>query len=449
MISVEADVDYLERENDVKGLILALKHQDYIIRKEAARALKGVGDERAVHALSESLKYQSWQDDHVILSIVRENSADALGCIGDKRAINPLIMAMKDDPDEEVRWKAASALGKIGDSKAVKPLIEALYDYDWNVRRQAANALGIIGDLNAVPHLIEALEDSEWNVRKYAAVALGKMRNKKAIPILIEALEDEDAYVRWKSMLTLEKLGESAVNPLIEALKSKNWRVRARTVEILGKIGSEEAFFALMSIISDNLDSNRHVRGKAAEAMGRIGDRRALGVLDNLRNDEYSYVQDKAEIAVSQILKSNKCVQIMNYNDGEITFNFPDNWEIITIPHNKKVVKGQYANSSITLSINRNTEVTDIKLKEFEQMLNDVFIIQDNQLLEEIEFERDGMEGYQLIGEDQNIIPTRILIVSFKQDDLLYYLWFTGDPAAFHEAKEYIGIIVDSFYILS
>jgi len=449
MDSVETDVDYLERENDVQGLIQALKHQDHLIRKEAARALKGVGDKRAVDALIESLEYQSWQDDYVILNSVRENSADALGIIGDKRAVNSLILAMKEDPDEEVRWKAASALGKIGDSKAVEPLIEAIYDYDWNVRRQAANALGMIGDLNAVPNLIEALEDSEWNVRKYAAVALGKMRDKRAIPILVEALEDEDADVRWKSMLALEKLDESAVDPLIEALKSKNWRLRARSVEILGKIGSEKAFFALMSTISDNIDSNRHVRGKAAEALGRIGDKRALEVLDNLRNDEYSYVQDKAEIAISHILKSSKDVELMNYNDGEINFNFPDNWEIISIPDKKKVVKGQYANSSITLSINRNTEVADISLKEFEKMLKDVFIIQDNQLLEEIEFERDEMEGYQLLGEDKNIIPTRILIVSFKKDDLLYYLWFAGYPASFHEAKEDISIIVDSFYILS
>jgi HEAT repeat protein len=449
MDSVEADVESLEKENDVNGLIQALKHQDYLIRKEAARALKGVGDGRAVNPLIESLEYQSWQDDHAILSSVRENSADALGYIGDKRAVNSLILAMRNDPDEEVRWKAASALGKIGDSKAVEPLIEAIYDYDWNVRKQAANALGIIGDLNAVSHLIDALEDSEWNVRKYAAIALGKMRDKKAIPILVEALEDEDADVRWKSMLALEKLGESAVDPLIDALKSKNWRLRARAVEILGKIGSEKAFFALMSIISDNMDSNRHVRGKAAEAMGRIGDKRALGVLDNLRDDEYSYVQDKAEIAVSQILEFGKDVQIMNYNDGEITFNFPDSWEIISIPDKKKVVKGQYANSSITLSINRNTEVADISLKEFEQMLKDVFMIQDNQLLEEIEFERDEMEGYQLVGEDKNIIPTRIVIVSFKKDDLLYYLWFAGDPTTFNKVKEDISIIVDGFYILS
>jgi len=448
MNSVETNVNYLEKDNDVKGLIQALKHQDYLIRKEAARALKEVGDERAVEGLIESLEYQSWQDDHIILSSVRENSADALGRIGDKKAVDPLIQAMREDPDEEVRWTAASALGKLGDSKAIQPLIEAIHDKDWNVRKQAANSLGNIGNLKAVPYLIDALEDNEWNVRKYVAVALGKMKDKRAIPILLEALEDEDADVRWKSMLALEKLGENALDPLINILKSKNWRLRVRAVEILGKIGNEEALFALISIISDKVDNNRHVRGKTAEALGRIGDKRALRVLDNLRNDEFSYVQDKAEIAVNQIMESSKNIKIMNYNDGEITFNFPDSWEILTIPDSKKVVKGQYANSSLNLSINRNTQVTDISLKEFEQMLKDVFIIQDIQLLEEIEFERDEMEGYRLMGEDKNIIPTRILIVSFKKDDLLYYFWFAGGPAAFKEETEDISIMVDSFAIL-
>ncbi len=119
---IEPDIDYLEQEKDVEGLIKALKNEDFLIRKDAAISLKRVGDERAVEALIDALKYESWEDDYTVLIAVRENSAEALGIIGDKRAVNPLIQSLYEDTDEEVRWKAAAALGKIGDHSAVGPL---------------------------------------------------------------------------------------------------------------------------------------------------------------------------------------------------------------------------------------------------------------------------------------------------------------------------------------
>ncbi len=448
MVSNDLDVDYLEEERDVEGLIKALKHQDYLTRKEAARALKKVGDARAVDALIESLRYKSWHSDYVILSAVRENSAEALGRIGDKKAIPALIESIEEDPDEEVRLKAAWAMGEIGDPDAVDSLIAALKDKSWSVRRTAANALGMIGDDRAVPYLIDSLEDSDWHVRKYAAVALGKMQDETAIPILLEAMDDEDADVRWKSMLALGKMGESAVEPLIKTLKSKNWRVRAKSAEVLGKIGGEDALKALLCLLlGKKTDKNRHVRGKAAEALGRIGDERALEALVSAQKDEYKYVRDKADISIQKILKPHKKALIFNYDNGEVSFDYSEHWEIVNTSDAKKVVRGLYANNSITLSLNRNTDVAEISSFEFAEMLKDVFRIQGSEVVDERGFEKYGMDIYEIYGENHDVTPTSILIVSFKKDDLLYYMWFVGDPTAFEEASEDIEIMVDSFYI--
>ena len=89
------DIDELEEQKDVEGLILALKNEDYLVRKDAAIALKRIGDERAVEALIEALKYESWEDDYTVLIAVREHAAEALGTIGDKKAVKPLIRALK------------------------------------------------------------------------------------------------------------------------------------------------------------------------------------------------------------------------------------------------------------------------------------------------------------------------------------------------------------------
>lgn len=444
----DVNVDHLEEEQDVEGLIRALKDKDYLTRKEAARALKKVGDERAVPALIESLRYKSWHSDYVVLSSVRENSAEALGKIRDTRAIPALIQSMEDDPDEEVRLKAALALGELGDKEAVDALIAALDDSNWSVRRTAANALGRIGDHRAVPYLIKTLEDKDWHVRKYAAVSLGKMRDKKAIPVLLEAMDDEDADVRWKAMLALGKLGESAVPPLIKTLKNKNWRVRAKSAEVLGKIGGEDALHALINLLLGRTrDKNRHVRGKAAEALGRIGDEQGLEALKTAQKDEYKYVREKADISIQKILKPEKEVRILNYDNGEVSLDYSEYWEMVSTSDAKKVLRGLYANNSITLSLNRNTDVAEISSQEFAEMLKDVFRIQGSEVIDERGFEKYGMEIYEIYGENNEVTPTSILIVSYKKNNLLYYLWFVGDPVTFQEAKKDIEIMLDSFYI--
>lgn len=448
MDSNDLDIEYLEDKRDVDGLIRALKHHDYLIRKEAARALQKVGDETAVDALIDSLRYKSWHIDYIILSAVRENSAEALGRIGDELAVPALIESLEEDPDEEVRLKSAWALGEIGAPGAVDALIIALEDNDWGVRRAAANALGVIGDQRAVPYLIKVLKDGDWQVRKYAAVSLGKMKDEKAIPILLEAMDDDDADVRWKAMLALGKMGEIAVKPLIKTLKNKNWRVRAKSAEVIGKIGGDDALKALMNLlVGKNRDRNHFVRGKAAEALGRIGDESAVKALRHAQNDDYKYVRDKADISIHKISEKQEKPRILNFDNGEVSFDYSDHWEIISTSDAKKVVRGLYENNSITLSLNRNTNVGEVSSQEFAEMLKDVFRVQGSDVIDERYFEKYGMDVYEVYGENHDVTPTSILIVSFKKNDLLYYMWFVGDPTAFEEASEDIEIMVDSFYI--
>ncbi|MDP3065933.1 MAG: HEAT repeat domain-containing protein [Methanobacteriaceae archaeon] len=450
MNSAEPDIDLLIDNRDVEGLITALNHENYLIRKQGAFGLKKVGDERAVEPLINALRYKNWHNDYTLLTSVRENAAEALGFIGSEDAIEPLIKTMDTDPDEEVRWKAAWALGEIGSPHATEVLIRALKDNSWTVRRHAANSLGIIGDQDAVPPLMKALEDKDWHVRKYAAVALGKMKDEVAIPFLLEALEDEDADVRWKAGSSLVSMGGLAVPSLIKKFKKGNWHTRGRAAEILGRIGDERALQPLMDSLTPGKfrDKHRHVRGKAAEALGRIGDIESLEILQRVYNeDEYKYVREKAEEAINKIRKLSVSTKILNYDNGEVTFDYPDDWELLDTADSKKIVKGYYANSSISLSLNRQADVEEISSAEFAEMLRNVIAIQNSSLISEDMFKRDEMEVYQMVAENNEVVPTDILTVSFKKKDLLYYLWFAGDPTVLKEAEEGIQLILDSFYI--
>jgi HEAT repeat protein len=77
-----------------------------------------------------------------------------LGPLGDTRAVEPLIRALSEDDDldvrwraAEARWRAADALGTLGDARAVEPLLRTLReDGSVEVRKHAAKALGTLGD---------------------------------------------------------------------------------------------------------------------------------------------------------------------------------------------------------------------------------------------------------------------------------------------------------------
>ncbi len=443
------DIDEMEKGRDVEGLIKALDHEDFITRKNAATALKNVGDERAVEALIQALSYEDWQDSYIILSSVRESSAEALGKIGDKRAVNPLINAMLEDVDENVRWKAARALGDIGDRSAVEPLTEALKDGSWHVRKDAVVALGKIGDEQAFEHVADALEDDEGHVRKYAALALAKIGDEKAIPYLVETLEDDDTDVQWKAIIALEKIGDPAVEPLINLLKADNWHVKGKVAEILGNIGDERAVEPLIRfLVGGKKSMNKYVRGKAAEALGNIGDERAVEPLIKTLDDKYIYVRLKAEDALEKIRSTGKVFWIMQYDDGEISFDYPTTWEVTENMDETKVVKGNCANSALTFSINRHEDTGDISPEEFAEILKNVFLIENSKIISSKAFKTEDMDVYRLLGENPHKTSnTKIMIVAFKKRDLLYYIWFSGEPEIFNNLQGDMDLITESFRI--
>ncbi|MBZ2164676.1 HEAT repeat domain-containing protein [Methanobacterium spitsbergense] len=441
------NIDDLEAKKDIKGLIKALKHEDHIVRKQAAVSLKKVGNESAVEALIEALNYEKWEDKYTVLIAVRENAAEALGKIGDKRAIEPLIKALFEDTDEEVRWKAAAALGKIGDPLAVEPLIHALNDKSWTVRRNVTISLGDLGDERAFDFILKSMNDKDWHVRKYAAVALGKIGDERAIDPLMKALNDEDGDVRWKSIIALGNIGTSAVEPLLKAFETDNWQTKSRVAEVLGKIGDKRAVSPLIQTLN-NKNQNKYVRGRIIEALGKIGDERAVEPLIKALDDKYIYVRLKAENALDTIKTKGTGSWIVHYENGEISFDYPHSWEIIETTDEKKVIKGGVANNAINFSINRLEEAEDIKVEEFSGILKNVFLMQNSKIISEMEFKAKDMDAIILVGENPHKVSlTKIMIIAFKKKDLLFYLWFAGEHENFELFNEDIDFIVDSFHI--
>jgi hypothetical protein len=111
------------------------------------------------------------------------------------------------------------------------------------------------------------MNDEDHEVRWVAALALGEIRNNRAIPPLMFSLRAKDRYVRYGSAKALEQMGWSAttdqervyyliglqdwkalhsmgtpaIGPLIETLREKNPSTRAKIVELLGEMRTDDA----------------------------------------------------------------------------------------------------------------------------------------------------------------------------------------------------------------
>jgi HEAT repeat protein len=154
--------------------------------------------------------------------------------------IDDLIKKLQNDEVDE-RFEAALTLGSKKDKKVIEALICAFEDGNPEVRLQAAKSLSKIGDM-AVEPLIESLKIDDSGIRRYATYSLKGIGDSSVIKHLIDALKDDDWGVRKfsaKSLGEMEAL--ESVESLIETLEDDDWGVRVAATKALGDIGDGRA----------------------------------------------------------------------------------------------------------------------------------------------------------------------------------------------------------------
>jgi HEAT repeat protein len=288
------------------SLIKPFKSAHPVIRGRVAEIFGINKDRNAVPALLEALQGEYFT--------VRSRAALALGKIGDPKAIQPLLLALKDTEDEvriaaclalgyfkdpstfdditnvllddpkiEVRQAAARALGNTQHPAALPYLLEALHDsYWWYEREYAASDLLLAIEkmgVTAVNPLIEALQDKEGTVRKFAALLLGKLGDPRAIEPLGMALYDLHHEVGKVSAESLAQFGASAVDVLLEALSHPEMWIRIHSITVLSRIRDARVTPILLEMLND---PEREVKKQVIEALGNLKDPRALPSLQEI-----------------------------------------------------------------------------------------------------------------------------------------------------------------------
>jgi HEAT repeat protein len=251
------------------------------IRANAARALGGLKDKRAIESLLNFLSTpdEPWQ--------VRGNAAIALGLIGDARAVRSLIAMLQDDnpdlrraaamglgemkdpgtlellvkmlndPEPDVRDSAVIGIGRIGGAAAFEPLSKAaLHDKDPVVRESATNMLIWIKDPRSLATFAKALQDSYTKVSEAAIRGLGQLNHAETVDSLIRMLSSDEPDSRQTAAVALGEMRDGiAVNPIINMLiqeNSRDWNmVVLRGLKALSRLGNKRAAEMLKKYDSD------------------------------------------------------------------------------------------------------------------------------------------------------------------------------------------------------
>ena len=171
--------------------------------------------------------------------------------------------------DNEAELEAAAvALGEKGERAL--PIIKALLQApEADLRFWAVRSLWANGSPAAVELLIAQLTDTEDMLRSGVAFALGELRSTKAIPTLTQLLHHDFGSPGDHAADALSKIGQPAADALIAGLPAEAGLVRLRAVKALIPIECRDAIRPLIHCL--NHDPGYLVRHYADVALKRMG----------------------------------------------------------------------------------------------------------------------------------------------------------------------------------
>lgn len=234
--------------------------------------------------------------------IIRGRVAEVFGISKDKSAIPALLDAIKGEYFT-VRSRAALALANIGDARVLPALLSLLKDKEDEVRSAACVAVAKFRDPSTFDDITNILlDDTIMEVRQSAARALGDTKHPAAVPFLMEALHDSSWWFEREEaasdlLTAIEKMGPTAVEPLIEALGDKEGTVRKYAAIVLGRMGDPRAIEELGMTL---YDLHNEVGQAAAEALAKFGSKTVDIFIGALSHPEAA-VRENSVVALSKI----------------------------------------------------------------------------------------------------------------------------------------------------
>jgi HEAT repeat protein len=229
----------------VEGLADALNDEEWIVRNEAAEALK-----------------------RLVAQMARDESPETV-----RRLLRLLIVE-----NAEVRGLVIDTLCRL-ESVSVVPLVEALEMPSPVLRAGICEVLGRIGKPRVAPAVVEVIDDESPLVREQAIRCLGRLGEPGSMNAVIDRLGDGDGRVVAAATKVLAGFGMVATPFLLNRLKhSRSRQMRTNILTVLGKADDPRAMLSLIDFLSDSFF---RVRRAAADALVEHGEA-AVGAVAEL-----------------------------------------------------------------------------------------------------------------------------------------------------------------------
>ena len=208
-------------------LVAQLEHPDVATCCAAARALGGMGDERAIPVLAARLSFdadllrtQKKKQARKRALALQRAAAEGLGRLG-RTSLGAVLDAARGE-DPAARLGGVIALGYIGGGRALAAIERAASDVDDVVREAAADALerAAAQDVTRLGRMLKSKDD---HVRAKVVTVLGKLDDLRSLDLLLRAYGDPSPRVHEDVVRALvQREGERANSILIAAAAGGN-----------------------------------------------------------------------------------------------------------------------------------------------------------------------------------------------------------------------------------
>ena len=240
-------------------LVKALEHPDPAVRAGAARVVGRLKVKSATDGLLKAVNDGN--------SAVRFSAIRALGEIGDERAIQALTDQLKYYEKGEGAVAAMEALARIAHTSSTSLFAARIEDSDPKIRRAAVEGLARTGGGTA---LVEKLvyganQDESSSVRAAMTWALHRQGHSNYLARMVDLMYYPEPARQIQGYLM--EMGGSIVPGVLPRLQDPDPGVRERLATVLGAIGDQSTATALTPL---KQDSTPEVASAATHAIERI-----------------------------------------------------------------------------------------------------------------------------------------------------------------------------------